>query len=736
MSSLSNPSSQTVPTAPLLHPPPSFSPVAPHIYRSSSPTTSSHPFLSSLQLRTIVSLTPEQPSHSLVSFSRRNKVRLLHLTDKRWPSLDRSDEFTTQNQPERPPPSSSFSSPLVPVRFLSTSSRPISNPSITDEVVKDALEILLDVSNHPVLVTDTSGIHETGVLLGCLRKLQRWNFASILVEYRSFAGNKSRAANERFIEMFDTDLIATPPHPLLPTWYKQQLDLDSKEMEEIERLEAMAEEEMIVSAVERSSEVDSTSSQLAPSQLALTEAQGPRKRRFEPVGGGAGRHASHISKALSPTGTTFALCTLLLLSVVPTTSAFQLPSLFMPASFDGRKLVERPASQPYQGLEYRLGSKFVFRPALFRAEAVLLSVSFLFLLVHLVGKSRNRLLANRWAKAALPILDQEFALVARGAGGKSKSGGDDDGDILTWNGGGSALIYASGRRNVESLHALITLKPRHDPMERLYNFLYDTATAETVSSSRDLITLSFTLPQSEPDNLCGVFGVVDKSELRTTRMGRFDLSFAKVNENESATSSRGISNRWAIMSESNDLTDQILGEEGRKGEEQRDRIGLAKLLESEAGQRLESLILSDQPSQRPTQGPLKPEQRWRRITATIRLSKVAREVKESVEILQCCLNLSDALCSSNNNRSNGGIKLKTETINKLKRTRQEVDKELMEEVTKEAREEEEERKSEAKRKAEREKLEKLSPAEQARRKEVERKRQLRKAQGKQAVKAR
>ena len=39
------------------------------------------------------------------------------------------------------------------------------------------------------------------MVIGCLRRLQRRNFASICAEYRTIAGKRARAANERFIEV-------------------------------------------------------------------------------------------------------------------------------------------------------------------------------------------------------------------------------------------------------------------------------------------------------------------------------------------------------------------------------------------------------------------------------------------------------------------------------------------------------------------------------------------------------
>ncbi len=53
-------------------------------------------------------------------------------------------------------------------------------------------------------------------MIGCLRKLQRWNIVSVFEEYRRFAAEKSRVQNEQFIELFDTDLVNIPQQA--PAW--------------------------------------------------------------------------------------------------------------------------------------------------------------------------------------------------------------------------------------------------------------------------------------------------------------------------------------------------------------------------------------------------------------------------------------------------------------------------------------------------------------------------------------
>jgi hypothetical protein len=156
--------------------------------------------------------------------------------------------------------------------------------------------------------------------------------------------------------------------------------------------------------------------------------------------------------------------------------------------------------------------------------------------------------------------------------------------------------------DVCSLQILFNLKPMHDPIQLLYNLGSDFATAALVSSSRDLLTLTFLLPYQGPDNVSGVFALVDKTALRSTRKGRFDLTFAKVIDSENANEQRELSPQFAIMSETGELTDAILGDIGEKGKAQRHRVGLQTAVNGEAGKLLYSLVLSDQPEQRPEEG--------------------------------------------------------------------------------------------------------------------------------------
>ena len=93
----------------------------------------------------------------------------------------------------------------------------------------------------------SSGIHQTGALVGCLRKLQYWNLTSILVEvsffieikyllcqYKSYACHRStRFGDEQFIELFDVDLVTLPKN--LPQWFLEQKQMMEEDRDEEQR---------------------------------------------------------------------------------------------------------------------------------------------------------------------------------------------------------------------------------------------------------------------------------------------------------------------------------------------------------------------------------------------------------------------------------------------------------------------------------------------------------------------
>nr|CAG8459646.1 7677_t:CDS:2 [Entrophospora candida] len=138
------------------------------LYRSGQPNELNFPFLEKLGLKTVVWLAPEEPNQRFINFIDDQEIHFYHLgvissTTNAW-------------------------------------------DPITEEVVLEALELILNSHNYPMIIMCNLGRHRTGTIVGCLRKLQRWNLTSIFEEYRRYAGPKVRVLNEQFIELFDTDL--------------------------------------------------------------------------------------------------------------------------------------------------------------------------------------------------------------------------------------------------------------------------------------------------------------------------------------------------------------------------------------------------------------------------------------------------------------------------------------------------------------------------------------------------
>ncbi|ELR11445.1 tyrosine phosphatase [Acanthamoeba castellanii str. Neff] len=191
---------------PTLFPPARFGLVENGVYRSAVLRPPNFAYVKQLRLRTVVRLSPEVPNKYITAFYEENGVRIIHLGLK---ALEISKERVASNATE-------------------------TNTLLTEEVVKEALEIILDARHHPLLLVCSSGCHHTGIVVACLRKLLDYNLTSILQEYRDYALSNTRAINEQFIELFDTDLVTLPPEERLPSWFLDWRRMKGEEEEEAE----------------------------------------------------------------------------------------------------------------------------------------------------------------------------------------------------------------------------------------------------------------------------------------------------------------------------------------------------------------------------------------------------------------------------------------------------------------------------------------------------------------------
>ncbi|PVU92215.1 hypothetical protein BB559_003794 [Furculomyces boomerangus] len=161
-----------------LIPPVNFGYVEEDLYRFGQPNELNFPFVETLGLKCVVWVAYEEPNQKFLNFIDDQEIQLCHIGSERMSSTD----------------------------------------SITEETIVDSLNIILNKSNYPLAIVCNVGRHQTGTLVGCLRKLQGWNLASIFDEYRRYAGPKVRLINEQFIELFDTDLVSIPLDP--PKWMR------------------------------------------------------------------------------------------------------------------------------------------------------------------------------------------------------------------------------------------------------------------------------------------------------------------------------------------------------------------------------------------------------------------------------------------------------------------------------------------------------------------------------------
>lgn len=147
-----------------LTPPSNFGAVIPgEIYRSSFPLPENFSFLKTLKLKTILTLVPEPFPPQYMEFMKANDIR--------------------QEVILIPPNKET-------VRIEATS------------MIK-ALGVVLERSNHPILIHCNKGKHRTGCVVACLRKIQGEGLDDALTEYHAYADPKARILDEIFVKDFD-----------------------------------------------------------------------------------------------------------------------------------------------------------------------------------------------------------------------------------------------------------------------------------------------------------------------------------------------------------------------------------------------------------------------------------------------------------------------------------------------------------------------------------------------------
>jgi protein tyrosine/serine phosphatase len=148
--------------------PVNFAQVGPGIYRASYPQAAHFSALQPLRLKTIITLLPGEILSDYQPFMRTEKIA--HHQIQILANKD-SDVYTS------------------------------------DEVINKAIKLILDPTNHPILVHCNKGKHRTGCVTACFRKVTGWSLDACLAEYDKYSKPKSRELDKAFIARFDASVL-------------------------------------------------------------------------------------------------------------------------------------------------------------------------------------------------------------------------------------------------------------------------------------------------------------------------------------------------------------------------------------------------------------------------------------------------------------------------------------------------------------------------------------------------
>lgn len=151
-----------------LIPPSNYGAVLPGcIYRSSYPEEKNYGFIKDVGIKTILTLVPEPISPEYQGFMKDAGIQHFHA-------------HIRANKGE--------------VRVESCE-------------MSRALRLIMDRSNHPILVHCNKGKHRTGCTIACFRRVLGLDPELIREEYHTYAGVKARFLDEVFFENFDINLV-------------------------------------------------------------------------------------------------------------------------------------------------------------------------------------------------------------------------------------------------------------------------------------------------------------------------------------------------------------------------------------------------------------------------------------------------------------------------------------------------------------------------------------------------
>jgi hypothetical protein len=194
----------------MLVPPNNFGLVESGIYRCTKLESDNFPFLETLRLKSVILLDAEKPPRTLTSFLDGNQVELFNLGGLKISNHHHhtgSESRSKEDKDETKSNVSYDSDKFEPIILNINKNKNDQWMLIEKNLIVKAFELLLNKTKHNLLLVDS-----TSTLVGILRKIQKWNFNSILNEYRIYCGGSSSSSNsyyaENFLELIEVELLS------------------------------------------------------------------------------------------------------------------------------------------------------------------------------------------------------------------------------------------------------------------------------------------------------------------------------------------------------------------------------------------------------------------------------------------------------------------------------------------------------------------------------------------------
>ncbi|SCU78309.1 LADA_0A05006g1_1 [Lachancea dasiensis] len=179
----------------------SFSAIQANFYRGSYPREINIPFMGTLGLKYIVSLTPEPLTNdpSMDAFCKAKGIHNIHIecSDEKGAkdkskSKDKSKEKASTNgsAPEKSTTKVKRKKKPVPIEY---------------DVVIRCIQFLIDKTHYPCYIHCTNGELVTSLVVACLRKLCYWSTVSIFNEYLTYTSSIN-IYERNFIENFNLEI--------------------------------------------------------------------------------------------------------------------------------------------------------------------------------------------------------------------------------------------------------------------------------------------------------------------------------------------------------------------------------------------------------------------------------------------------------------------------------------------------------------------------------------------------